>query len=213
MVSNSALYRFSIAAGSSAYPIHGQSVRVDNRGCAMVDFTIDPFSALKQTRPLRRPAIDISGRLRKLFLCRATAVHGFAFCDLGVSNHLPHSPGAIRSPLQTSFSKLLTARNSALFPSCHRCSAMPQERSAIPAVLGQGGYVSHSHQRRQKLPSCSAELCSALLMSGPRMPFTGIMPPNVARWPSQGIFTTWCHCVRPPGQSPGASVLFAGRVT
>ena len=40
-------YTVSIVAGPSVKPSHSQAIRVENIGCAMVDFEIDPFSAQK----------------------------------------------------------------------------------------------------------------------------------------------------------------------
>jgi hypothetical protein len=37
-------YTVSIVAGSSVYPSRSQAITIENRGCAMVDFKIDPFS-------------------------------------------------------------------------------------------------------------------------------------------------------------------------
>jgi hypothetical protein len=37
-------YTVSIVGASSVYPSNNQAIRVENKGCAMVDFKIDPFS-------------------------------------------------------------------------------------------------------------------------------------------------------------------------
>jgi hypothetical protein len=38
-------YTVSVVGGTSVYPSQSQAITVENKGCAMVDFKIDPFSA------------------------------------------------------------------------------------------------------------------------------------------------------------------------
>ncbi len=40
-------YRVSVVASTSVYPSQSQAITVENKGCAMVDFKIDPFSVRK----------------------------------------------------------------------------------------------------------------------------------------------------------------------